>query len=269
MELKLTTLEFGEEREHRKAIIAAVDETFTDVGRRLGIIHDKKLYREHGKFEDYCLKFFKMSKQHAYRLMEIAGVRESLSSKSNTRVTSGRAMTALAEVPEAERDAVVAEASKSGPVTAPAIKAAAEKIATPPKNEAEEPAVTVIKDDKGFTIPENLHELWQRATSESQVHIRALHTVKMAVQHGIENKTKDKVFARFHNTDLADFERVLYKIKNSVAPFMVCYNCHGIANKIKDCRTCYHTGYITKDQWGNGSIPEETKAMIEKQAKRK
>ena len=140
MELKLSTLEFGEEREHRKAIIAAVDDTFTDVGRRLGIIHDKKLYREHGSFEEYCLKFFKISKVHAYRLMEIAGVRAGITKKSNTRVTSNRALTALAAVPEADRDAVVTEAAKSGPVTAPAIKAAAEKIATPPKAREEKPA---------------------------------------------------------------------------------------------------------------------------------
>lgn len=263
MELKLSTLEFGEEREHRKAIIAAVDDTFTDVGRRLGIIHDKKLYREHGSFEEYCLKFFKISKVHAYRLMEIAGVRAGITKKSNTRVTSNRALTALAAVPEADRDAVVTEAAKSGPVTAPAIKAAAEKIATPPKAREEKPAEPVKRYDKvGQVIPDGILAEWDRATEIAAGMMKAASDNKCLVENGLVDG--DNIFAELSNSTVALLKNFHTDAK-LVKPHAVCSTCKGI--KPKTCTTCKKRGWLSDFYWST-KVPSDLRAMIEKQGKK-
>jgi len=60
--------------------------TFVDVGNALLEIRDKRLYRqEYSTFEEYFQTVWGMSKMHAYRLMDSAGVIDNL--KSNQLVT--------------------------------------------------------------------------------------------------------------------------------------------------------------------------------------
>jgi hypothetical protein len=53
---------------------------FVEVGTALSRIRDGKLYREtHGTFEDYCRERWSISRAHAYRQIEAAGVAAALS----------------------------------------------------------------------------------------------------------------------------------------------------------------------------------------------
>lgn len=54
-----------------EAVIEKGLQTFIEVGNALLEIRDSRLYRQdYGTFEDYCRKRWKISRAHAYRLIE-------------------------------------------------------------------------------------------------------------------------------------------------------------------------------------------------------
>lgn len=116
-----------------EAVIEGGLKTFTDVGEALLKIRDKKLYRlEFGTFEEYCHERWNISKMHAYRLMDAAGVIENL--KSNPWVTfpiterQARPLTSLE--PDEQREAwqrVIEKAPPTG-ITAAIVLEAAKEI---------------------------------------------------------------------------------------------------------------------------------------------
>ena len=60
-----------------EAVIVRGIKTFREVGMALAKIRDERLYREDFKtFADYCQDRFKLSKSHAYRMIEAAGTPE-------------------------------------------------------------------------------------------------------------------------------------------------------------------------------------------------
>jgi len=100
---------------------------FVEVGRALAEIRDLRLYKpEFKSFEDYCQEKWGWTKQHAYRLIECAPV-----VKSNPQVTSINQARELARVPEADRAEVLEAAVEAGPLTARAIREAAEEARVP------------------------------------------------------------------------------------------------------------------------------------------
>lgn len=109
--------------------IAAGFSTFCEVGDALLKIRDARLYRaSHASFEAYCREKLGMTRRRADQLIEASAVVIGLASENNCSqlVTESQARE-LAKVPEQARAEVLKEAAQSGPVTAKAIKAAAEK----------------------------------------------------------------------------------------------------------------------------------------------
>ena len=117
--------------------IAAGFSTFCEVGDALLKIRDARLYRaSHASFEAYCREKWGMTRRRADQLIEASSVVIGLASENNCSqlVTESQARE-LAKVPEESRAGVLKEAAEAGPVTAKAIKAAAEKRKAEPDNE--------------------------------------------------------------------------------------------------------------------------------------
>jgi len=119
-------------------------------GEALLEIHTTKLYKEEfNTFREFCLAEFKMTDQHARRLMDAAQVVKSLKSEPAGSLSQSAAL-ALKDVPEDERELVLddaASASSASPA-APAIKAAVtrRKAAKAPPAPAEHPDHTETQD---------------------------------------------------------------------------------------------------------------------------
>lgn len=102
--------------------IEAGRKTFVEVGLALAEIRDQRLYRaDYATFEDYCKQKWQWSKQHVYNLIECAPI-----AKSNPQITSLNQARVIAQVPPANRAAVLEKATSQGKVTAKAIQEAIE-----------------------------------------------------------------------------------------------------------------------------------------------
>ena len=100
---------------------------FKEVGDALAEISDKRLYRgTHSTFKEYVEDKYKMSAQHAYRMIESAEVIKSLPSPMGDKINERQARE-LAKVEPSKRSEVVETVAKAGPVTAKAIKAEVKK----------------------------------------------------------------------------------------------------------------------------------------------
>jgi hypothetical protein len=96
--------------------------TFIEVGEALMEIRDSRLYRgEHGTFEDYCRKEWKMSRPRVYQLIGAAEVATRLSTVVDKPPTSERQARPLTKL-EAEQQPVAwnraVELADGGPPTA-------------------------------------------------------------------------------------------------------------------------------------------------------
>ena len=117
--------------------IAAGFSTFCEVGDALLKIRDARLYRaSHSSFEAYCREKWGMTRRRADQLIEASAVVIGLASENNCSqlVTESQARE-LAKVPEDARAEVLKEAAQASPVTAKAIKAAAQKRNVEPNDE--------------------------------------------------------------------------------------------------------------------------------------
>ena len=102
-------------------------ERFRDVGLALASIRDNRLYRAtHATFEDYCRERWQWSRQRAHQMIECAEVAASLPGDCQPLVDNERQARELAKVEPEKRAEVLAKAAQAGPVTAKAIKQAAE-----------------------------------------------------------------------------------------------------------------------------------------------
>mgnify|MGYP001576459129 CR=1 FL=1 len=105
---------------------------FRDVGRALAGVRDARLYRAtHATFEDYCRERWGWSRQRGYQLMAAAEAIAGLPLECQPAVDSERAARELAKVEPEKRAGVLAQVAAAGPVTARAIKAAAQPKPAP------------------------------------------------------------------------------------------------------------------------------------------
>ena len=103
-------------------------------------MRDDRLYRDtYDTFENYCQSKWGWGRNYANKLIAASEAVEGLPKRLGTKVPNPTAARAVAEVPEADRAAVVTEAAKDGPVTTAKIKAAAVKIAKPSKATPSQP----------------------------------------------------------------------------------------------------------------------------------
>jgi len=107
--------------------------TFVDVGNALLEIRDKRLYRqEYSTFEEYFQTVWGMSKMHAYRLMDSAGVIDNL--KSNQLVTfptnesQARPLASLEPEEQVEAWKRVITSTPEGKITAAIVLKAAKEV---------------------------------------------------------------------------------------------------------------------------------------------
>jgi hypothetical protein len=249
IEKKLTMPEWAKLKECETTIKAG-QQTFVEVGKALLAIRDGKLYREkYSTFEFYCETKWQWGRNYANKL--IAGVQavSSLPKALGTIVPNEAAARAVAAVPAEHRAEVVTAAAATGSVTAKTVEKAAADI-----QEAE----VIVTDANGRTVPAGIVDAWQKATTEGNRLTKMLHEVKLAVQRGVNDD--DPTFTRCHNSDVADFDRVYYKIKNDVTPHVVCTTCQGV--HAKKCKHCYGTGWLTMFQWKN--LAEDIRKLAEK-----
>lgn len=113
---------------------------FRDVGLALASIRDNRLYRATDPtFEIYCRERWNWSRQRAHQMIECAEVAASLPGDCQPLVDNERQARELAKVEPEKRAEVLAKAAQAGPVTAKAIKRAAQV--------AEPEPVEVIRED--------------------------------------------------------------------------------------------------------------------------
>jgi hypothetical protein len=113
---------------------------FRDVGLALASIRDNRLYRAtDATFEIYCRERWHWSRQRAHQMIECAEVAASLPGDCQPLVDNERQARELAKVEPEKRAEVLAKAAQAGPVTAKAIKQAAQAAAAEP--------VQVVRED--------------------------------------------------------------------------------------------------------------------------
>ena len=133
--------------------IAAGFSTFCEVGDALLKIRDARLYRaSHASFEAYCREKWGMTRRRADQLIEASAVVIGLGSENHgSQITTERQARELAKVPEEARAEVLKEAAQSGPVTAKAIKEAAEKRKVEPDGD-EPPRVSCDNETLDYQV---------------------------------------------------------------------------------------------------------------------
>ena len=114
-------------------------ERFCEVGLALASIRDNRLYRAtHANFESYCRERWTWGERRARQLITAAEVALELS-ETGTIVPNEAQARELAKIEPEKRAEVLAKAAQAGPVTAKAIKRAAQV--------AEPEPVEVVRED--------------------------------------------------------------------------------------------------------------------------
>ena len=113
-------------------VIEKAQQTFLDVATALAIIRDGRLYREtHSTFEDYCREKWGWGRAYCYQIIGGADAVKSLPPEMSTMVDNQRQARELAKVDPENRVEVLQAVSEAGPVTAKAIRQAAQTISAP------------------------------------------------------------------------------------------------------------------------------------------
>jgi hypothetical protein len=116
---------------------------FRDVGLALASIRDNRLYRAtDATFEIYCRERWHWSRQRAHQMIECAEVAASLPGDCQPLVDNERQARELAKVEPEKRAEVLALAAQAGPVTAKAIRHAAQDAAPEPVQAVREDSET-------------------------------------------------------------------------------------------------------------------------------
>lgn len=116
---------------------------FRDVGLALASIRDNRLYRAtDATFEIYCRERWQWSRQRAHQMIECAEVAASLPGDCQPLVDNERQARELAKVEPEKRAEVLALAAQAGPVTAKAIKQAAQAVEPEPGQAVREDSET-------------------------------------------------------------------------------------------------------------------------------
>lgn len=230
--------------EQCRETIRANLKTCFEVGKALAEIRDKELYREHWtSFEKFCQAEFSVSRAHAYRLIDAAGVKETVkTSPIGDTVQSESHARALKDVPEKLRTEVLeaASAATGGTPTADAIREAAKTIV---------PAKPVIElDSTGFAIPEKLVEFWHRK-GEVQKLLSAVSTLRVALRKAQEED--DPLYrpvvgsshAQTWTTLITSLDKAYVNIELAV-PYAVCPVCQG--RLLDTCGTCQGRGFVSE-----------------------
>ncbi len=239
----------------KDGIAQGIDNVFR-VGAMLREVKDDRLYRaEFSSFEAYCETVNGLSKAHAYRLIEAANTKDSVSPMGDA-LQGERAARELAKVPEPERKKVLKAAVKAGGATAKNITAAAAA------KSASIDAEIIYRDhtpNGGTKIPKPAIPFWERR-DEVQPWLTQISAIKCAIEKAL--KEGDALFAWIGNPAI-DFLGSAYAAISNAKLYAVCTECEGWFDKGNGCQTCHNTGLISKHQFDVCSR-QEIKNMREK-----
>jgi hypothetical protein len=122
-------------------------------------IHDSKLYREYGTFEDYCLMRWSIGKSRAHQLLDHARANSTIVDLANEAQSRE-----LKRLSPDQAKKVVLKAAESGPLTAKKLRAArAETIKVEPPRQRR--ATPEEKDRRA----EEVARLWQEGYTRSDI----------------------------------------------------------------------------------------------------
>jgi hypothetical protein len=123
-------------RAELEQVIAQGLATFVTVGNSLLEMRDSRLYRDtHATFEDYCRERWGVSRIHAYRMIEAAGVASNLLPIGNVQPTHESQIRPLASLePEQQREAwdAAVKSAPNGKVTAAHVAQVIKAVRPPP-----------------------------------------------------------------------------------------------------------------------------------------
>lgn len=135
---------------------------FVEVGNALLRIRNERLYRaEFGTFQEYCEARWQMSRGHAHRMIEAAGVAENLSPIGDKPVSESITRSLAPLTPKQQRE-VWQEASDTakepGKPTAKEVKLVVEKVTNPTSRTS--PSATPEQDSELLSL---LKSYWTAA----------------------------------------------------------------------------------------------------------
>jgi hypothetical protein len=126
-----------DELDRCEAMVANGLTSFVTVGNALAQIRDLRLYREEfGTFEDYCRERWDLSRAHAYRLVDAAGVAANLSPIGDMPTSESQVRLLARLEPEQQREAwarAVSTAPNGNPTGARVAEVVAELCPAPAK----------------------------------------------------------------------------------------------------------------------------------------
>jgi hypothetical protein len=185
--------------------------------------------------------------------MEAAKVVKELPPKMSSMLDTARAAEAVAKVPQEQREQVLAEAAKDGPVTAASVQQAAAKI-----HEGE--LVLTDETELARTVPAEIAADWQRAEATAKDILHKLRDVLHTIDEGL--KAEDAIYADTTNGELSPLKSVIGHVNLHVKPHAVCAICHGLKSR-KSCKLCKGRGYIGRHLWQT-CVDSDTKALLAK-----
>lgn len=211
-------------------------------------VRDLRLYREKfTSFDEYCQKRWGMQRRYADMLISSARVAKSLTLKVRTIVLKPGQLREVAKVPEARREEVIIEASKSGAVTAKSITAASKAI------EKRDDTAPVL-DKIGRKVPDKARPMWDRAPEVLEM-MKSLSEIKCTIDKAQE--AGDPLFVEIDNSLIADLNMCREYVSYAL-PFTVCPTCNG--QRPDTCTLCRGRGVISKEMWLK--VPIEQRAMV-------
>ena len=190
----------------------------------LKAIKEEKLYlHEYKTWEDFCRDQHDFSPQHANRLIAAFEIVKSLPRESEPvgSLLNEAQARELAKVPEENRAEILAEASKSGAVTASSIADTANQASSQLTELTAKPKP--ILDELGTEIPDECLVYWRRR-DEIQKLLTDLSRIKCAVEKAKHDE--DPLFAKISNGILNSFT-LAYNQLLEAKPYAVCTKCQG------------------------------------------
>ena len=247
-----------QERFHElEIIIEEGREAWYNVGCAIWEIRERKLYKpDYKTFEEYCKERWGWSRRHCDQVASASRIIQLLpDAKTRTAVPISRAAaTELGKVPEEERPAVIAEASKATP-KGKTISSMAIRSATPPPKK-KQPDVEL--DKVGRPIPSKVLPLWNRAFDASEI----LSHISIARVGLIKYRdSADPLFAEVDfPSALSNLDQAYGYVKEA-KPFAVCPSCQG--KMPEGCGTCKGRGLVSEWYW-NTCVTDEVKELCKK-----
>jgi hypothetical protein len=234
-------------------------------GKALEAIKQRRLWRPYSSIREFCEQECGWTVRRLNQVVAYTRLKSKLPPESGTMVPNERVARELARVPEDQREAVLAEASKNGKVTAKVVKEIVDKLlgtVEPVEDEAER--VIIDLDKTGYPIPESALMVWKRRAEPEKI-LNVLKQARDMMQELMQMQSgpnPDLLYAGVHcNGIYAKLANACREFKEAI-PYAVCTTCQGIHPET--CNYCKGRGMISKLQFERMS-PEEI-AEIRKKA---